>query len=84
MKGLGMDEKEKLTSEELAKSNGGGGEKTFVAVGGRIYDVSESDLWEDGDHMGAHDAGTDLTDELEDAPHGAEVLENFPVVGELE
>jgi len=79
-----MDEKDKLTSERLAKSNGSGGEKTYVAVGGKVYDVSDSDLWEDGEHMGAHDAGHDLTAEMEDAPHGAEVLENFPVVGKLE
>jgi len=79
-----MDDKEKLTPEQLAKSNGSDGEKTYVAVGGKVYDVSDSDLWEDGDHMGAHDAGKDLTADLEDAPHGAEVLDDFPVVGEIE
>jgi len=79
-----MGDNEKLTPEQLAKFDGSGGEKTYVAVGGKVYDVSDSDLWEDGEHMGAHDAGHDLTAEMEDAPHGAEVLENFPVVGKLE
>ena len=79
-----MGDNEKLTPEQLAKFNGSSGEKTYVAVGGKVYDVSDSDLWEDGEHMGAHDAGRDLTAEMEDAPHGAEVLENFPVVGEID
>jgi len=56
----------------------------YVAVNGKVYDVSGSDLWEDGDHMGAHDAGRDLTAAIADAPHGVEVLEEFPVVGEME
>ena len=78
-----MGDREKMKPEDLAKFKGEDG-KTYIAYGGKVYDVSESDLWEDGDHMGAHDAGKDLTADMEDAPHGAEVLENFPVVGELE
>ena len=57
---------------------------SYVAVNGKVYDVSGSDLWEGGDHMGAHEPGGDLTAEMADAPHGIEVFEEFPVVGELE
>jgi len=32
---------------------------------------------------GSTKAGEDLTKYLEDAPHGEELLERFPVVGEL-
>jgi predicted heme/steroid binding protein len=80
----GMGDDDKLTLEELSKKNGAGGEDTFVAVEGKVYDVSASDLWEDGDHMGSHAAGQDLTDAMADAPHGMEVLDDFPQVGKLE
>jgi predicted heme/steroid binding protein len=76
------DEK-KFKLEDLSKFTGEDG-KSYVAVNGKVYDVSGSDLWEDGDHMGAHTAGSDLSAELEEAPHGMEVFDEFPVVGELE
>ena len=44
--------------------------------------VDESNLFEEGEHY-AHLAGQDLTDALEDAPHGEDVLERFPIIGEL-
>ncbi len=46
----------------------------YVAVDGTIYDVSKSAMWKDGIHMGQHQAGHDLTAELNAAPHGKEVL----------
>ena len=49
---------------------------------GNIYDVSESKLWKDGIHMGRHHAGIDLTSSMAGAPHGAEVLERVPKVGQ--
>jgi predicted heme/steroid binding protein len=78
-----MDD-EKMTLEALSKKTGASGEDAFVVVNGKVYDVTSSDLWEDGEHMGAHNAGHDLTDALEDAPHGMEVFDDLPVVGELE
>jgi predicted heme/steroid binding protein len=79
-----MEEKRKISAEELQKSRGASGEKTYVALDGKVYDLSDSPLWEDGEHMGAHEAGHDLTAEFGDAPHGMEVFEPFPVVGDLE
>ena len=78
-----MDEKKKFTREELAEFNGKG-EDAYTAVNGKVYDVSMSDMWEDGDHFGEHKAGEDLTAAMEDAPHGMEVFEDLPVVGELD
>jgi predicted heme/steroid binding protein len=75
---------EKMTREALSKKTGTSGEEAFVAVDGRVYDVTSSDLWEDGEHMGGHNAGQDLTDAITDAPHGMEVFDELPVVGELE
>jgi len=50
---------------------------------GKVYDVSASFLWKDGNHQVLHSAGVDLTDAIEQAPHGEDVLEKFPVVGVL-
>jgi predicted heme/steroid binding protein len=72
-----------MTSKELAEFDGRDGRKAYVAVNGKIYDVSASPLWEKGDHQGAHQAGTDLTEELKTAPHVRSVIERFPVVAQL-
>ena len=37
----------------------------------------------EGDHMGMHDAGKDLTEELEMAPHREETFARVKLVGEL-
>jgi predicted heme/steroid binding protein len=37
----------------------------------------------DGDHMGMHYAGKDLTEELELAPHREEMFKRVKLVGEL-
>jgi predicted heme/steroid binding protein len=78
-----MADDKKFKPEELGKFTGEDG-KTYVAVNGKVYDVSGSDLWEDGEHMGEHKAGGDLSAEIGDAPHGMEVFDEMPVVGELE
>lgn len=55
----------------------------YVAFEGKVYDVSSSFLWRQGRHQVFHEAGKDLTEALKGAPHGAELLQKFPVVGEL-
>ncbi|MCJ7793611.1 cytochrome b5, partial [Candidatus Bathyarchaeota archaeon] len=44
----------------------------YLAYKGKVYDVAQSSFWLDGDHLGMHDAGKDLTEELEMAPHREE------------
>lgn len=73
-----------MTSEELARHDGREGRSTYVAYKGKVYDVSESPLWQGGEHEGMHKAGADLTPMMEGAPHGAEVFARFAVVGTLE
>ncbi len=73
----------KFTLEELTKYDGKNGQPMYVAVNGKVYDVSDSPFWMDGDHQGLHQAGKDLTDELEMAPHGIETLGRVKLVGEL-
>ena len=70
--------------EELKQYDGSAGRPAYVAVNGKVYDVSESDHWVDGMHEGAHQAGADLTEELKMAPHVRSVIERFPVVDHIE
>lgn len=74
---------QEFTLEDLAQFNGAGGRPVYIAYRGRIYDVSGSALWEGGEHMAGHFAGTDLTPEFPDAPHGEEVFAPYPQVGVL-
>jgi predicted heme/steroid binding protein len=76
-------ETRKFTANELAENNGRNGKPAFIAFEGKVYDVSESPLWLDGDHMGAHEAGKDLTAEMELAPHRNETLQKVKQVGVL-
>ncbi len=72
-----------FTHTDLFSFNGTEEKPTYIAVGGDVYDLSQSPAWQEGRHMGQHFAGTDLTDDLTGAPHGSEVLEKFKRVGEL-
>lgn len=76
-------EQQVFTRESLTEFDGTQGRPAYVAYQGKVYDVSESALWADGDHWAEHQAGADLTAEIGDAPHSAEELENFPIVGTL-
>jgi len=69
--------------QSLAECNGRDGNPVYIAHGGRVIDVSKSRLWKTGRHMKRHEAGKDLTDDIEAAPHGKEVLDRFPQVGIL-
>jgi predicted heme/steroid binding protein len=53
-----------------------------VGYKGKVYDVTESSQWSDGDHLG-HEAGKDLTEQMEIAPHADDVMERFKAVGTL-
>lgn len=68
--------------QELALRNGQDREEVWVAVNGKIYDVSSSRMWRKGKHYD-HWAGQELSEELKDAPHLPNVLEKFKVVGIL-
>lgn len=72
-----------MTANELANFDGKNGHKAYIAVSGKIYDVTDSPLWLEGNHQGEHCAGCDLTEELKGAPHVRAVIERFPMVGEL-
>ena len=73
----------KFTTKELEEYNGKNGKPAYIAYQGKVYDVSQSDLWRGGEHMGLHETGKDLTDELELAPHREEVLDRTKLIGKL-
>ncbi|GAB3534387.1 hypothetical protein GCM10027443_21380 [Pontibacter brevis] len=68
------------TLQQLALRNGQDREDIWVAYKGVIYDVRKSRLWRNGRHY-EHWAGQDLTEELKDAPHNANVFDKFEAVG---
>jgi predicted heme/steroid binding protein len=71
-----------FTREELKKYDGRNG-PAYIAYAGKVYDVSASFLWQKGKHQVVHFAGDDLTEALKEAPHGPDLLNRYPIVGEL-
>ncbi len=72
-----------MTLDELKAFDGSQeGKPIYIAYKGKVYDVTESPLFINGIHF-EHYAGSDLTDFIDEAPHGEEVLEEYPVVAEL-
>ena len=77
-----MDQIE-LTLQQLSRFNGEEGRPAYIAYRGNIYDVTDSFLWMRGRHQALHQAGQDLTDVLNGAPHGEDLLERVPRIGKL-
>jgi len=72
----------KFTEEELRQYDGATpGKPAYFAYQGKVYDVTNHPLFIDGIHF-EHYAGTDLSDFMDEAPHGDEALHECPVVGE--
>ena len=72
-----------MTLRELRRYDGKEGRPCYTAYGGKVYDVTRSDLWQQGRHEGRHNSGEDLSDLMVNAPHDESVLQRFPVVGEI-
>jgi len=83
MKGPFLAELRKFTIKELEEYKWKNGKPAYIVYQGKVYDLSQSSLWGGGEHMGIHQAGNDLTEELELAPHGEEMLERAKLIGVL-
>ncbi len=76
------DKLNEYTLAQLALRNGQDKPEIWCAYKGLIYDVTSSRLWKNGHHY-EHWAGQDLTEELKDAPHTAQVFDKFQIVGKI-
>jgi predicted heme/steroid binding protein len=59
------------------------GNDCYVAVSGRVYEISDSDKWVDGEHIdseGQASCGRDLTQAMDESPHGISILTTSPKV----
>jgi len=68
---------------ELANFDGEEGRPAYFAYKNKIYDVTQSKLWKNGNHMKRHHAGINLTDILAQAPHDEDKILAMPEVGKL-
>ncbi len=72
-----------FTLDEIRRCDGRDGRRALILYKGKVYDVTGSFLWQDGRHQVLHSAGADLTDAMDEAPHGEDLMERVPVVGVL-
>jgi hydroxylamine dehydrogenase len=77
-----------IPGDEVARSNlphfdGSSGKPAYIVCDSKVYDVSDSAKWKEGRHFGKHQAGSDLTKDLDGAPHGREVLDKVSSVGDI-
>jgi predicted heme/steroid binding protein len=64
-----------VSRQELMRCNGERGRPRYVAFAGVVYDLSRCPNWRTELHRDLHFAGQDLTAELAQAPHDAEVFQ---------
>jgi predicted heme/steroid binding protein len=63
-----------ITELELRRNTGERGSRKFIAFNGIVYDVTDCPKWRLDLHENLHFPGQDLTGELPDAPHQADVF----------
>ncbi len=73
-----------MTKEQLKEFNGKDGKPAYIAYKGKVYDISSSDFWTGGSHMGRFNAGEDHTDTISISPHGEANIFRFKEVDVLE
>lgn len=78
-----VSSKEEFSIEELSKYNGQNGNPAYISVDGIVYDVTNAKDWKNGKHKDGVTAGKDLSEIINQSPHGKEVLKDLPVVGNL-
>ena len=80
---MSQNNAKKFSSEDLKQFDGSNGKPLYVVFKGKVYDLSTSQLWLEGKHMGMHTRNDDLAEAIKTAPHGEDNVFSFPLVGEL-
>jgi predicted heme/steroid binding protein/uncharacterized membrane protein len=78
-----LEKKTRFTLEDLSRFDGSEKRPAYIAYKGKIYDVSSSKLWVEGNHVRKHLAGNDLTEAIKMAPHGEDKILGMAPIGEL-
>jgi len=78
-----LEKKTRFTLEDLSQFNGTEKKPEYLDYKGKIYDVSGSKLWVEGNHVRKHLAGNDLTEALRIAPHDEDKVLGMRLIGEL-
>lgn len=73
-----------MNKDELKKYNGKDGMPAYIGYKGKVYDVTDSDFWKNGKHMGRFQAGEDLTDSIDLSPHGEKNIFRMKEIDVLE
>ncbi len=77
---------ESFTLEELAERDGQVGNDCYVAVDGDVYLIEGFALWQMGQHVpsnGRASCGYDLTEVIDESPHGQSKLQLLRKIGTL-
>jgi predicted heme/steroid binding protein len=72
-----------LNLSELAYYNGTNGKPAWIAVYGKIYNVTNETAWRNGIHRGIAMGGTDATAFFESSPHSLSILNTMSHIGWL-
>jgi predicted heme/steroid binding protein len=75
-----------ITRESLARHDGVNGHQCYVAIDGTVYLIEGFPLWASGTHEpsgGRARCGQDLSNVIDQAPHGRSKLSLLTVVGRL-
>lgn len=73
-----------FTAESLAEYNGQDGKECYVAVDGKVYEIEQGLLWNNGSHTtseGQASCGRDLSEAIKQSPHGKSKLTTLTIVG---
>jgi arsenite oxidase small subunit len=80
----GEGKSKSFSPAELQQFDGQNEHPFYVVFKGKVYDLSGSKLWLQGKHMGIHTRNENLGETIKGAPHGEDLLERFPVIGEFD
>lgn len=75
-----------FTATQLTTFDGKDGRACYVAVNGKVYEIEQGRLWEEGQHTPSGSqamCGKDVSDVIGKSPHGTSKLSTLEVVGTL-